>query len=191
MTAWRGSTCARTVALERRVSLRCPGEKPCPLRCRAQARRRARCSGGSGGAASATGEVTIGNLSAASVLVTADPSRLTTSRSSQIAATVFDRDGNPLSGVPVYFSVSAGGEASFVESGGRPVFTDSSGRAFDVFRTRSTVQGEATVLARAPIGGGAFIEGTVVINSLSRCGSGFSSWSLWPRLHPRAPRSPS
>ena len=120
-------------------------------------------SGGSGGAASATGEVTIGNLSAASVLVTADPSRLTTSRSSQIVATVFDRDGNPLSGVPVYFSVSAGGETSFVESGGRPQFTDSNGRAFDVFRTRSTLQGEATVLARAPVGSGDFIEGTVVI----------------------------
>jgi hypothetical protein len=119
-------------------------------------------TGGSGGA-DAAGSVTIGNFGAASVLVTADPSRLTTSRSSQVTATVFDSDGNPLPGVPVYFSVSVGGETNFVESGGRPKFTDSNGQAFDVFRTRNTLQGEATVLAQAPVGGGTFISDTIVI----------------------------
>jgi hypothetical protein len=119
-------------------------------------------SGGSGEASDAL-TVTIGNLGAASVLVTANPSRITTSRSTHITATVFDLTGNPLPGVPVFFDVSAGGETNFMDSGSRPQFTDSNGQAFDVMRTRNVVPGEATVRAQVPVGGGAFKSATVVV----------------------------
>ncbi|HEY6547547.1 MAG TPA: hypothetical protein VI589_06565 [Vicinamibacteria bacterium] len=121
------------------------------------------------GIGTASGTVTIGNLAANSVLVTADPSRITTSRSSQITATVFDTTGNPLPGVPVYFDVSVGADNNFMDSGGRPRFTDSSGRAFDVLRTRELAPASTTVRARVPASGGsgegstAFLQGEVTV----------------------------
>lgn len=114
----------------------------------------------------ATVKVTIGTVGANSILVTADPSRITASRSTQIAATVFDVTGNPLPGAPVYFDVdpAAGGATNFMDSGGQARFTDSNGQAFDVMRTRNTVTGTATVRARVPTGGtGGFVSGTVVV----------------------------
>lgn len=116
-------------------------------------------------------EVTIGNVGAASVLVTADPSRITVSRSTQIRATVFDNAGNHLPGVPVYFDVTSavaedpvdGANSNFMDSGGRPQFTDSSGQAFDVMRTRNAGNGTATVRARVPTSEGVFKEGFVVV----------------------------
>ncbi len=121
------------------------------------------------GIGTASGTVTIGNLAAGSVLVTADPSRITTSRSSQITATVFDTAGNPLPGVPVYFDISVGADNNFMDSGGRPRFTDSSGRAFDVLRTRELAPASTTVRARVPASGGAgegsttFLQGEVTV----------------------------
>ena len=120
--------------------------------------------GGSGSATSEQVQVAIGNLAARSVLVRADPSRITVSRSTQITATVFDVAGNPLPGVPVFFDMAAGGDTNFLDSGGRPQFTDSNGQAFDVMRTRNTLPGTATVRAQVPAGGtDAFIVGTVVV----------------------------
>lgn len=122
-------------------------------------------NGGSGSPTTANVDVTIGNVGAASINVSADPSRITTSRSTHITATVFDTTGNPLPGVPVFFSVSEGGATNFLDSGGRPQFTDSNGQAFDVMRTRNPNPGTATVLARVPTGAGdtGFIEGSVVV----------------------------
>jgi hypothetical protein len=53
-------------------------------------------------------EVTIGNANAKQILVSANPPRITESRSSEITATVFDDFGNPVAGVPVFFTVGGG-----------------------------------------------------------------------------------
>jgi hypothetical protein len=128
--------------------------------------------GGDADPISGSATVTIGNLAATSINVTANPSRITVSRSTQITATVFDADGNPLPGVPVYFDVvdteGEGGNASasnFMDSGGKPQFTDSNGQAYDVMRTRNQVSGSATVRAQVPAGGeAALISGIVVVD---------------------------
>jgi hypothetical protein len=96
--------------------------------------------------------------------VTADPPRLTDSRTSQIVANVFDKFGNPVSNVPVIFRVDNPANG-FMESGGNPVYTDSSGRARDVFRTRFPRDGgaaSAKIIATAP--NGKTGEVTVAIN---------------------------
>jgi hypothetical protein len=80
--------------------------------------------------------VTIGNTNAESIRVVAFPPRLTDSRTSQITASVFDRSGNPVAGVPVIFEVVSGTSLEHVDSQGQPVFTDSNGQAHDVVRTR-------------------------------------------------------
>ena len=124
-------------------------------------------SGGVSATATDGVDVTIGNVGAASINVAADPSRITVSRSTHITATVFDTTGNTLPGVPVFFSVSVGAATNFLDSGGRPQFTDSNGQAFDVMRTRNVDPGTATVLARVPTGSsGPFVEGTVVVEIL-------------------------
>ena len=51
--------------------------------------------------------VRIGNVTAQTLVLTAFPLRLTDSRTSQLTATVFDTNGNLLSGVPVFFEVTA------------------------------------------------------------------------------------
>jgi vacuolar-type H+-ATPase subunit B/Vma2 len=108
--------------------------------------------------------VTVGNLAAEDILVTASPTRIVESRSSQITASVFDGNGNPVAGVPVIFTLESaqvigpaptptgtptpgptatptgpvGNEPTFehMDSQGSPIFTDSNGRATDVLRTR-------------------------------------------------------
>jgi hypothetical protein len=121
------------------------------------------------GAVSATNTVVvhIGSARPALVVVTANPSRITSSRSTQIVANVFDADGNPIANVPVIFSVSAAGRSSTetMDSGGAPIFTDTNGQASDVMRTRyprDAAPVTATVTATVPNG----IDGevTVVIN---------------------------
>ena len=62
----------------------------------------------SGVMANAEARVTIGNANARQLRVTADPPRINESRSAQITATVFDDVGNPVAGVPVFFSVGGG-----------------------------------------------------------------------------------
>lgn len=112
----------------------------------------------------ATAKVAIGTVGANSILVTADPSRITTSRSTQITATVFDVAGNVLTGAPVYFDVTEGAATNFMDSAGSARFTDSNGQAFDVMRTRNLVAGTAKVRARVPTGGtGGFVAGEVVV----------------------------
>jgi hypothetical protein len=121
------------------------------------------------GVGTASGTVTIGNLAAQSVVVTANPPRVTTSRSSQITATVSDESGNPLAGVPVYFDVTEGADNNFMDSAGAVRFTDNSGRAFDVFRTRETQPFQSAVVrARVPVSRGTgdasgFLSGEVTV----------------------------
>lgn len=86
-------------------------------------------------------DVTIGSANPTSVFVAANPQRITQPRYSTITATVFDKDGNPVSNVPVFFTVDvptdpAGpGLEETMDSAGAPRFTDNSGRASDVLRT--------------------------------------------------------
>ena len=73
-----------------------------------------------------------------SVLVGANPQRITDPRYSEITANVFDENGNPVRNVPVIFTLSASGAGlqESLDSGSQPVFTDSNGQARDVLRTR-------------------------------------------------------
>ena len=80
-------------------------------------------------------EIRVGGARPVRVSVSAVPQRLTDSRTSQITATVFDENGNPVPNIGVIFRVD-GDATDFMESNGFPVFTDNDGRARDVYRTR-------------------------------------------------------
>jgi hypothetical protein len=122
-------------------------------------------------------EVAIGSVLPTFVLVTASPGRLTSSRSAQIVANVNDENGNGVPNVPVIFEVIQGtapspspspglpGFTEELESGGRPVFTDNSGRAHDVLSTRYPRDLPAkTVTVRATTSNGTTDDVVVVIN---------------------------
>ncbi len=117
----------------------------------------------SSGTGSATITIVIGSALPASVLVTANPQRITSPRQSTITATVFDSEGNPVQNVPVYFSIAASPLEESLASGGNPVFTDSSGQARDTLYTRAPVGGiqkEVGVTASTPRAG---VDGTVTV----------------------------
>jgi hypothetical protein len=132
----------------------------------------------SGVAATGSATVTIGNANAKSIFLAADPPRITENRPSTITANVTDDVGNPVPGVPVYFSVSTGsvpgaGTATptpggvtpteSLDSQGQPVFTDTNGQARDVLRTRWPREAQARsvqVTARIPVGG---LSGSVTV----------------------------
>ncbi len=68
---------------------------------------------GAGITATLANPVLIGNAQGINILVTATPATVTPPDfTSQIVATVFDNDNNPLSGVPLVFSTTAGALAS-------------------------------------------------------------------------------
>jgi adhesin/invasin len=105
------------------------------------------------GGASQTLEVLIGAAAAARLSVTASPQALpATGGSTTIIATVEDAQGNPIQGVPVTFSASAGSLG--VTSG----ITDQFGKATTTLATLS----EATVTARTA-GGEGGLEGSVTV----------------------------
>ena len=151
-------------------------------------------SGGGGGSVTGTINVKIGNVLPAVIWVNAVPSRITSSRSADIIATVLDADGNPVPNVEVFFSVelaraispipTATGTATAtptsatpapsstanerLDSSGNPVWTDNNGRAVDKLRTIAFPGGApyiVEVTARVVVGG-RFIEGStnVIIN---------------------------
>jgi hypothetical protein len=125
--------------------------------------------------------VVIGNASARQLLLSANPPRITQSRSTQIVATVFDEFGNPIAGVPVFFSLgdttivnpsptptatptgtptpppatSPGGTVyENLDSQGAPIFTDTNGRATDTLNTRWPREAQVrtvTVTATVPV----------------------------------------
>jgi hypothetical protein len=124
-------------------------------------------------------EVTIGNLNARSILVTADPPGVSLNGTSYITANVFDERGNPVQAAPVFFRISgvttvptpaptptpapAEPARDSLDSGGAAQFTDNDGRAFDVLRVRRTAPGTVTVQARVPAGGTDLLAGEVVV----------------------------
>jgi len=108
----------------------------------------------------ASQKITVGSANPKTMIVTADPPRITEPRNSQITANVFDENGNPVSNVPVIFSVSGatGGSGLLqeaVDSGGQPRFTNTNGQAHDTLRTsqnRADPQKRVTVTAIVPVG---------------------------------------
>jgi hypothetical protein len=105
-------------------------------------------SAASAAAATATTTVTIGSERPKTVILTADPPRLTTGRSTTLTAQVFGESGNPAANVPVIFQIlSTSTVNGRLDSGGRAVFTDNDGRATDILRTNSIVSGKIDVQA--------------------------------------------
>jgi hypothetical protein len=111
---------------------------------------------------SATVRISIGSALPTRVLVGASPQRITTPRQSTITANVFDEFGNPVQNVPVVFSVDGVLIEETLDSGGTPLFTDSSGRVSDTLRTRAPVGGvQKTVEVTATTASG--ISGVVTV----------------------------
>jgi hypothetical protein len=108
-------------------------------------------SGGSGGTGSATINVTVGNVRVKAVCcIRADPPRITVSNSTHVFARVIDANGNGIPNVPVFFDIVATTNpgTEFFDIQG-PVFTNQSGEAENVMRTRRVTAGTAQVRARA------------------------------------------
>ena len=97
--------------------------------------------------ATATATVIIGSARPTTVVLTANPPRITTGTSTTLLAQVFDDTGNPVANVPVIFQITASTVQGRLDSGGQAVFTDNDGRATDTLRTNSTVAGSITVTA--------------------------------------------
>jgi len=101
--------------------------------------------------------IDIGSALPADVIVTANPPRITAPRNTVITANVYDDKGNPVSNVPVIFTVDvvSGGRLlqESLDSGSQPRFTDTNGQARDVLRTsqnRADDQKEVVVNASVP-----------------------------------------
>jgi hypothetical protein len=106
----------------------------------------------SGAAEQKTVEIVIGSARPDLVTVTADPGRITYSRTSEITANVFDENGNPIANIPVIFFLDGGTGRETLDSGGAQVFTDTNGRAFDTLRTSTSGSGEVDVTAETANG---------------------------------------
>ena len=105
--------------------------------------------GGSGGSGSATVNVTVGNVRVKAVVgLRADPPRITVSNSTHVFARVIDENGNGIANVPVFFDVVTDPKTEFFDIQG-PVFTNNSGEAENVMRTKRDTTGTAQVRARA------------------------------------------
>jgi hypothetical protein len=116
---------------------------------------------GAAGEASAQVTVCIGNVNANQITGFPDPPRITNSRSTHIFAYVFDQFGNPVRSVPVFFRVTDDPSTEFMDSAGKPRFTDNNGQAEDVMRTRATLSHVATVHIQIPTtAGGTSCSGT-------------------------------
>lgn len=124
-------------------------------------------TGTSGGSNSATITVDIGSALPARTVVTADPTRITRPRYSLITANVYDQNGNPVANVPVIFTVAAAGTSALesnMDSGGRPIYTDTNGRAQDFLVTQAPNDGvQRTVEVTATPAGNAAVAGSVTV----------------------------
>ena len=110
--------------------------------------------GGGGGNGFATTTVFVGNIRVKAVCcIRADPPRITVSNSTHVFARVIDENGNGVANVPVFFEVITDKATEFFDVQG-PVFTNQSGEAENVMRTKRELTGDAQVRASA-IGAGA------------------------------------
>ena len=107
--------------------------------------------GGGSGSGSATVNVSVGNVRVKAVVgLRADPPRITNSNSTHVFARVIDENGNGIANVPVFFEIATSpnpGTEFFDVTG--PVFTNNSGEAEDVMRTRRETAGNIDVRAKA------------------------------------------
>ena len=94
--------------------------------------------------------------------IRADPPRITNSNSTHVFARAIDSSGNGIPNVPMFFDVVADPGTEFFEIQG-PVFTNQSGEAENVLRTRRETQGNAQVRARAIGAGAEVVSPTLVI----------------------------
>jgi hypothetical protein len=120
--------------------------------------------GGGGGSGSATVEVAVGNARVQAVVgLRADPPRITNSNSTHVFARVIDPNGNGIPNVPVFFDIVTSPDpgTEFFDITG-PVFTNNSGEAENVMRTRRETAGSASVRARA-IGNGAEVASAPLV----------------------------
>ena len=118
--------------------------------------------GGGGGSGSATVSVTVGNVRVKQVVgIRADPPQITVSNSTHVFARVIDENGNGIANVPVFFDVVADPATEHFDIQG-PVFTNQSGEAENVMRTKRATAGNAQVRARA-IGAGVEVVSTTLI----------------------------
>ena len=94
------------------------------------------------GTNSANVTVHIGSGRPKTLILTANPPRITgegPARQSRLVANVWDENGNPVSNVPVIFQItsnSPGSETETLASGSSPIFTDNSGQSVDYLQTR-------------------------------------------------------
>jgi hypothetical protein len=108
-------------------------------------------------AASDSKTITVGSANPREIIVTANPPRITEPRNTEITATVYDESGNPVSNVPVVFTVAVPGGRLLQEaldSGSQPRFTDTNGQARDTLRTsqnRADPQKQVNVTATIPV----------------------------------------
>jgi hypothetical protein len=108
-----------------------------------------------GGTNSDSITIDIGSALPQSIVLGANPQRITEPRYSEITANVFDGSGNPVRNVPVIFTLKATPLQERLDSGSQPVYTDSNGQARDVLRTsqnRADPQKIVTVTATLPTG---------------------------------------
>ena len=118
--------------------------------------------GGGGGSGSATINVTVGNVRVKQVaFLRADPQRITNSNSTHVFARVIDENGNGIANVPVQFTVIADPATEFFDIPG-PVFTNNSGEAENVMRTKRETAGNAQVRASA-VGAGVTVNSEPLI----------------------------
>jgi hypothetical protein len=103
--------------------------------------------------------ITVGSALPTSLIVTADPPRITEPRNTLITANVFDERGNPVVNVPVIFSVTVRTGSRLLQEaldhGGQPIYTDTNGQARDILRTsqnRADLVKVVTVTASVPVG---------------------------------------
>ena len=131
------------------ISAICGGSAPAAAPSTSPSASPAPAPGGGGGNGSATVNVTVGNARVKAVaLVRADPPRITVSNSTHVFARVIDESGNGIPNVPVQFVVVDNPATEFFDVPG-PVFTNNSGEAENVMRTRRQTTGNAQVRASA------------------------------------------
>ena len=119
--------------------------------------------GGGSGSGSATVNVTVGNVRVKAVCcIRADPPRITNSNSTHVFARAIDENGNGIPNVPVFFDVVADPGTEFFDVQG-PVFTNQSGEAENVMRTKRDTAGNAQVRARAVGAGAEVVSETLTI----------------------------
>jgi hypothetical protein len=116
-------------------------------------------------------EITVGSANPEEVILTVAPPRITEPRNTALTANVFDGAGNPVSNVPVIFSITgvSGGSGLLQESldsGSQPRYTDTNGQARDTLRTsqnRADAQKQVQVIATIPVKGDS-LRVTIFIN---------------------------